>query len=165
MPFTPKSQCQLIVTHNLRHWQAKWTVSYMVQDFGMTVSEWYQSTDLTWCDYPIHTTITTLVVLSRLDFRRAIIITRKIMMVPSILYQTLQKARTRYTRSFSLTNIVRAILIWLKLGRGVPRSLIQTSFCASKKSVWLQRSWTDSSRSTNKGRSLFDSSEVGRTWL
>ena len=84
------------------------------------------------------------------------------MTVSSTLYKPLKK-HEQGTGTYMLTlfhKIVRVTLVSLKLRRGVPGPPIQTSFCVGKKFVWLQYSWMGSSKSTKKGRSLFDFNEA-----
>ena len=130
----------------------------MVRDLGTIVNKWHQSTALTWYDCPI-----VYAIITAWQFTQSSLQDKEwchqLYINPS---KSTNKVRTHIC-SFCPTKIVRAILVWLKLRRGVPRLLIRTSFFAGKKSIWLEWSWMDPSRNMNNRRSSFDSSVAG--WI
>ena len=109
---------------------AAWRMSYTIQDFSIIVNIWHQSTALTWYDcQTIRAVITAWQsTQSSLQDKRQC---NQLYINPS---KSTNKVRM-HIRSSSSTKIVRVILVWLKLRRGMLKPLVRTSFCVGKKFV------------------------------
>lgn len=127
----------------------KCIVNYIVWDSCSTASKWYQSIDFILYDCLIRAEMMALTLLLRLDFCPNDNHHHKKAwrhhqcygdgVIRSI--KTLQEAGNRdvHTKSFKRIRLI-LIIFWLKFRRGMLRPPVQTSFCARKKHVWLQRS-------------------------